>query len=64
MIGIVKKFFGTKYDRDVKTYSPVVEEINEHFEGYKSCPHNQFDRSLIVTVLLTSALSRSSAILI
>jgi len=28
----VKKIFGTKYDRDVKAYSPVVEEINEIYE--------------------------------
>ena len=29
----LKSIFGTKYDRDVKTYSPVVEEINEVYES-------------------------------
>ncbi|MEL6924243.1 MAG: preprotein translocase subunit SecA, partial [Bacteroidota bacterium] len=29
----VKKIFGTKYDRDVATYNPIVDEINEIFEG-------------------------------
>ncbi len=31
MLGFVKKLFGTKYDRDVKTYLPIVDEINEEF---------------------------------
>jgi preprotein translocase subunit SecA len=29
----LKKVFGTKQDRDVNTYMPIVEEINEIFEG-------------------------------
>jgi preprotein translocase subunit SecA len=29
----LKKVFGTKYDKDVKTYGPIVHEINEIFEG-------------------------------
>ena len=28
--------FGTKYDRDVKTYTPLVEKTNEFFEEYTS----------------------------
>ena len=36
MLGIVKKIFGTKYDRDVKTYGPVVDDINEYFESFSS----------------------------
>ncbi len=32
----VKKVFGTKYDKDVKQYSPYVEEINDYFEQYQS----------------------------
>jgi len=36
MFGIVKKMFGTKYDRDVKTYTPLVEKTNEFFEEYTS----------------------------
>jgi len=41
MLKIFKKLFGTKYDRDVKEYSPVVEVINEHFESYKSLSNDQ-----------------------
>jgi len=29
----LKKVFGTKYDRDVNSYMPIVEEINEIYEG-------------------------------
>ncbi|MEZ4983933.1 MAG: preprotein translocase subunit SecA [Saprospiraceae bacterium] len=29
----LKKMFGTKYERDVATYQPVVEQINEIFQG-------------------------------
>lgn len=36
----VKKLFGTKYDRDVAQYSPIVEQINEEFERLK---HISFD---------------------
>ncbi|MFK7933471.1 MAG: preprotein translocase subunit SecA [Saprospiraceae bacterium] len=31
----VKKIFGTKYERDVAEYSPIVEQINEEFENLK-----------------------------
>lgn len=31
----LKKFFGTKYDRDVKVYEPIVAEINAHCEKLK-----------------------------
>ena len=41
MFKIFKKIFGTKYDRDVKEYSPVVDVINEHFESYKSLTNDQ-----------------------
>ena len=41
MLKIFKKLFGTKYDRDVKEYSPVVQVINEHFESYKSLSNDQ-----------------------
>ncbi|MDF1696548.1 MAG: preprotein translocase subunit SecA [Saprospiraceae bacterium] len=36
MFKIFKNLFGTKYDRDVKLYSPIVEEINRHFESYSN----------------------------
>ena len=37
----VKKIFGTKYERDVKAYAPVVEEINEIFEGLSSLSNDE-----------------------
>jgi len=36
MFKTLKKLFGSKYDRDVKLYSPQVSEINEHFDAYRS----------------------------
>lgn len=36
MFKMFKNLFGTKYDRDVKLYSPIVEEINKHFSGYEN----------------------------
>ena len=36
MFGLVKKMFGTKYDRDVKTYTPLVEQTNDFFQEYNS----------------------------
>jgi len=41
MFNVIKKLFGSKYDRDVKMYSPVVEEINEYYESYQSISHDQ-----------------------
>ena len=41
MLGTLKKLFGTKYDRDVKTYLPIVEQINELYESYASLSHDQ-----------------------
>lgn len=41
MIGALKKIFGTKYDRDVKTYLPIVDEINELYESYASLSHDE-----------------------
>ena len=37
----VKKLFGTKYDRDVKTYMPIVEEINEHFQAFRALSNDE-----------------------
>ena len=33
--------FGTKYDRDVKTYLPIVEETNQFFEKYRSLSNDE-----------------------
>ncbi len=37
----VKKFFGTKYDRDVSEYAPRVEVINEHYATYASLSNDE-----------------------
>ncbi len=41
MFNFFKKVFGTKYDRDVKEYSPIVETINQHFESYNTLSNDQ-----------------------
>jgi len=41
MFGFIKKIFGTKYDRDVATYGPVVDEINECFESYANLSNDE-----------------------
>ena len=41
MLGIVKKIFGTKYDRDVKSYAPLVDQTNDFFEEYESLTNDQ-----------------------
>jgi preprotein translocase subunit SecA len=41
MLGFVKKLFGTKYDRDVKTYLPIVDEINEEFGKLSRLSHDE-----------------------
>jgi len=41
MLGIIKKMFGTKYDRDVKKYNPIVEEINEYYKQYNSLSNDE-----------------------
>jgi preprotein translocase subunit SecA len=35
-LNIITKIFGTKHERDQKRMWPIVAEINEHFESYKS----------------------------
>ena len=41
MFNFIKKVFGTKYDRDVKEYSPIVAIINDHFKSYESLSNDQ-----------------------
>ena len=36
-----KKVFGSKYERDVKSYMPVVEEVNTYFEQYKQLSNDE-----------------------
>ncbi|MEZ4906417.1 MAG: hypothetical protein R2771_01965 [Saprospiraceae bacterium] len=41
MIGVFKKFFGTKYERDIKKYDPIVLRINEYYQEYKSLSNDE-----------------------
>lgn len=41
MFKFIKKVFGTKYDRDVKAYQPIIDEINENYEQYKSLSNDE-----------------------
>ena len=36
MFDVLKKIFGSKHEKDVQQLLPIVEEINRHFESYKS----------------------------
>jgi preprotein translocase subunit SecA len=36
MFNLLKKVFGTKQDKDIKLLTPLVEEINEHYERLNS----------------------------
>jgi preprotein translocase subunit SecA len=35
MLGILKKLFGSKHEKDVRALRPLVDEINAHFAGYE-----------------------------
>ncbi len=41
MFNILKKVFGTKYDRDVKEYTPVVAKINAEYERLSSISNDE-----------------------
>jgi preprotein translocase subunit SecA len=41
MLKVFQKIFGNKYDRDVKTYTPIVEEINRNFELYNQLSNDE-----------------------
>ena len=41
MFNFLKKVFGTKYDRDVKQFEPIVEEINEYFDSYQQLSNDE-----------------------
>jgi len=47
MFNILKKVFGTKYDRDVKEYKPVVDEINGYYKQYASLSHDELRNKTI-----------------
>lgn len=37
----LKKVFGTKYDRDVQIYLPLVDVINDHFNAYQGLSNDE-----------------------
>ena len=41
MLKLFTKLFGSKYERDVKAYSPKVETINEFFAQYASLSNDE-----------------------
>ena len=41
MFDFVKKLFGTKYDRDVKKYTPVVDEINRIYNSLSGISNDE-----------------------
>ncbi len=41
MFNLFKKVFGTKADRDVKEYTPRIEEINNFFEEFQALTHDE-----------------------
>ncbi|RMG88199.1 MAG: preprotein translocase subunit SecA, partial [Bacteroidetes bacterium] len=41
MFGLIKKVFGTKYDRDRAKYEPVVDQVNEYFEQYRTLSNDE-----------------------
>ena len=41
MLGIFKKIFGTKQDRDLGKYNSIVVEINRHFASYEHLSNDQ-----------------------
>ncbi len=41
MFNVLKKVFGTKYDRDVKTYQPIISKINAYYEEYSSLDNDE-----------------------
>lgn len=37
----IQKIFGTKHERDVKKYGPVVDQINEYFDAFRSLSNDE-----------------------
>jgi preprotein translocase subunit SecA len=36
MLGIIRKLIGSKHEKDVRALRPLVDEVNEHFEGLQA----------------------------
>jgi preprotein translocase subunit SecA len=47
MLGIVKKLFGTKQERDIKEYGPLVDEINEIYETLHGLSHDELRQKTV-----------------
>lgn len=47
MFNVIKKLFGTKYDRDVKKYQPIVKEINDNFARLSSLSNDELRNKTI-----------------
>jgi preprotein translocase subunit SecA len=41
MFKLFTQIFGSKYERDVKAYSPIVETTNEFVAEYQSLTHDE-----------------------
>ncbi|NTV45467.1 MAG: DEAD/DEAH box helicase, partial [Chlorobiales bacterium] len=41
MLKFIEKIFGSKHDRDVKRLTPIIDEINEHFNACQSLTDDQ-----------------------
>jgi len=62
MIGALKKLFGTKYDRDVKNYLPIVEEINQHYKSFASLSNDELrNKTLEFRKMISDHLSEIDA---
>lgn len=41
MLSALKKLFGSKYDRDIKEYLPIVDKVNEFYATYNQLSHDE-----------------------
>ena len=44
---IITKIFGTKNEREIKKLWPIVDEINQHFESYKSLSDSELQNKTL-----------------
>lgn len=44
MLGVFKKIFGSKHEKDIKRVLPLVEEINSYYEEYQKLSDDQLQR--------------------
>ena len=47
MLNVLKKVFGTKFDKDVKAMTPLVDRTNEFFETYQSLSNDELRNKTI-----------------